>query len=162
MSKSSDHRAMPGHLIRRAHQIAVAIFLEECAQQGITPVQFACLSQIAREPGADATRLSAEVALDRSTLGGVLERMESKDWIVRTGDPADARVKRLDLTPAGRALLASLDTHVERTQSRILAPLNPAERAQFVGLLEKMVAKNNEASRAPLGPRKAERRPRGR
>jgi hypothetical protein len=39
------HR-QPGHLIRRAQQIAVAIFIEECAAFDLTPVQYASMVAI--------------------------------------------------------------------------------------------------------------------
>ena len=43
----------PGYLIRRLHQIHVAIFLEECADHGITPVQYAVMTALLTHPGAD-------------------------------------------------------------------------------------------------------------
>ena len=36
----------PGFLIRRLHQIHVALFMEECAPEGITPVQYSILSAL--------------------------------------------------------------------------------------------------------------------
>ena len=72
---------MPGHLIRRAQQIAVAIFMEECAAYDLTPVQYAALVAIRENPGTDATRLSSLIALDRSTLGNVLERLEARKLV---------------------------------------------------------------------------------
>ncbi len=98
MKTRSDFHLMPGHLIRRAHQISVAIFIEECAANNVTPVQYACLAQIARAPGVDATRLAAAVAFDRSTLGNVLERLETKGWVARKPSPEDRRVKLLHIT----------------------------------------------------------------
>ena len=74
-----DYRSLrPGHLIRRAQQIAVAIFMDECAGFDLTPVQYAALAAIAANRDIDATRLSYLVALDRSTIGTVLERLEAK------------------------------------------------------------------------------------
>ncbi len=78
-----DLHAMPGHLIRRAQQIAVAIFMEECAEFDLTPVQYAALAAIRENPGTDATRLSALIAFDRSTLGSVLERLEARKLVTR-------------------------------------------------------------------------------
>jgi len=151
-----DFHDMPGHLIRRAHQIAVAIFMDECAARHLTPVQFACLSGIRAQPGVDATRLAALVAFDRSTLGNVLERLEAKGWIERSASPEDRRIKILHITRAGEALLDDVAARVEATQQRILAPLDAAERAAFMRLLVKLVDVNNEASRAPLGGKCAE------
>ena len=151
-----DFHGMPGHLIRRAHQIAVAIFMDECGAQHLTPVQFACLSGVRSQPGIDATRLAALVAFDRSTLGNVLERLEAKNWVARSPSPEDRRIKILHITPEGEALLDGVAARVEATQERILAPLDAAERATFMRLLVKLVDVNNEASRAPLGGKCAE------
>ena len=68
----------PGYLFRRMQQIAVAIFIEECRAYDLTPVQYAALVAIRTHPGIDATRLSAVIAFDRSTLGSVIERLEAK------------------------------------------------------------------------------------
>ena len=59
-------------------QIAVSIFVEECKAFDLTPVQYAALVAIHTHPGIDATRLSAVIAFDRSTLGNVIERLENK------------------------------------------------------------------------------------
>src|SRR6202453_1058220 len=73
----------PGYLFRRMQQIAVAIFIEECKAFDLTPVQYAALIAIRTHPGIDATRLSAVIAFDRSTLGSVIERLEAKDYVER-------------------------------------------------------------------------------
>src|SRR4051812_9493883 len=70
---------MPGHLFRRMQQIAVSIFVEECKDFDLTPVQYAALVAIRTHPGIDATRLSLVIAFDRSTLGSVLARLEAKN-----------------------------------------------------------------------------------
>src|ERR1019366_1570710 len=71
----------PGYLFRRMQQIAVSIFVEECRAYDLTPVQYAALVAIRTHPGIDATRLSAVIAFDRSTLGNVIERLEGKPYI---------------------------------------------------------------------------------
>jgi MarR family transcriptional regulator, lower aerobic nicotinate degradation pathway regulator len=131
---------MPGHLIRRAHQIAGAIFAQDLAGLALTPVQYAALTAIRAHPGIDATRLSAAIVFDKSTLGLVLERLEAKGLVVRAADERDRRTKRLRLTPEGSRLLAEADPAVERAEARILAPLAPAERARMLRLLGALVA----------------------
>jgi MarR family transcriptional regulator, lower aerobic nicotinate degradation pathway regulator len=140
----------PGYLMRRAQQIAVAIFMEECAAFEITPVQYASLVAIREHPGVDATRLSALIAFDRSTLGDVLERLEAKGWIERSGSPEDKRIKVLRLSREGARMLRQVEPSVVRTQERILAPLRPEDRRRLMALLTQLVDCNNEASRAPL------------
>ena len=140
----------PGYLFRRMQQIAVAIFVEECRAFDLTPVQYAALIAIHTHPGIDATRLSAVIAFDRSTLGNVIERLETKKLIERKPSPDDKRVKLLYLTKSGATLLRDVTSSVERAQARILQPLKPADRRALMALLEQLVDLNNEASRVPL------------
>jgi DNA-binding MarR family transcriptional regulator len=140
----------PGYLFRRMQQIAVAIFMEECRSFDLTQVQYAALIAIHTHPGIDATRLSAVIAFDRSTLGNVIERLETKELIERKPSPDDKRVKLLYLTKAGAALLRDITSSVERAQARMLQPLRPADRKALMALLSQLVDLNNEASRVPL------------
>src|SRR5215831_5147920 len=131
----------PGYLFRRMQQIAVALFIEECKAFELTPVQYAALIAIHTHPGIDATRLSAVIAFDRSTLGSVIERKSSGE---------DKRVKLLYLTKAGAAILRDIMPSVEKAQARMLQPLKPSERKVLLSLLTQLVDLNNEASRVPL------------
>jgi MarR family transcriptional regulator, lower aerobic nicotinate degradation pathway regulator len=142
--------AAPGYLFRRMQQIAVALFIEECKAFDLTPVQYAALIAIHTHPGIDATRLSAVIAFDRSTLGSVIERLESKKLIDRKPSPEDKRVKLLYLTRAGAAILREIMPSVEKAQARMLQPLKPADRKALIALLTQLVDLNNEASRVPL------------
>jgi DNA-binding MarR family transcriptional regulator len=142
--------AAPGYLFRRMQQIAVSIFMEECKTFDLTPVQYAALIAIHTHPGIDATRLSAVIAFDRSTLGSVIERLEAKDYIERKPAPEDKRIKLLYLTKSGAAILREIIPAVERAQARMLEPLKPADRKTLMALLVQLVDLNNEASRVPL------------
>ena len=140
----------PGYLFRRMQQIAVAIFVEECRDFDITPVQYAALVAIQTHPGIDATRLSAVIAFDRSTLGSVIERLEAKGQIERKPANDDKRVKLLYLTRSGARLLREIVPAVDRAQARMLEPLKLADRKTLMALLGQLVDRNNEASRVPL------------
>jgi len=140
----------PGYLFRRMQQIAVAIFMEECRAFDLTPVQYAALVAIQTHPGIDATRLSAVIAFDRSTLGSVIERIEAKGLIERKPSPDDRRIKLLYLTRAGAALLREIVPAVDRAQARMLEPLKPADRKTLMALLSQLVDLSNESSRVPL------------
>jgi MarR family transcriptional regulator, lower aerobic nicotinate degradation pathway regulator len=140
----------PGYLFRRMQQIAVSIFVEECKAFDLTPVQYAALIAIHTHPGIDATRLSAVIAFDRSTLGNVIERLEAKELIERNPSPGDKRVKLLTLTRSGAALLRAIVPSVDRAQQRMLQPLKAADRKTLMALMTQLVDLNNEASRVPL------------
>lgn len=152
--------AAPGHLVRRLQQIAVALFMAETGLYDLTPLQYAALLAIRENPGCDQTTLANYVALDRSTIADVVERLESKRLIRRKPGVRDRRTKRLDLTAAGRKLVVAASPAVGAVQDIILSPLKPAERAVFMALLRRLVHLNNERSRAPLRLNREESRPR--
>ncbi len=142
--------AMPGHLIRRVQQISSALFAEECGNFDLTSVQYAALVAIRANPQVDATRLSALIAFDRSTLGDVLERLEAKGWVLRSSSPSDKRVKLLRLSPEGARVLQRVEPAVRRVQERLLAPLAPSDRARIVRLLAQLADLHNDILPAPL------------
>jgi MarR family transcriptional regulator, lower aerobic nicotinate degradation pathway regulator len=155
-----DVYTKPGHLFRRMQQIAVAIFIEECKNFDLTPVQYAALVAIHAHPGIDATRLSAIIAFDRSTLGNVIERLETKEYVQRRPAREDKRVKLLYLTKAGAALLRDILPSVDRAQASMLRPLKAEERKTLKALMTRLVDLNNEASRVPLRAEDTVERPR--
>jgi DNA-binding MarR family transcriptional regulator len=141
----SDIYRMPGHLIRRVHQISTALFLEECGSD-LTSVQFAALSMIQKHSNLDATRLAGLIAFDRSTIGDVLERLEAKGWIKRRESSSDRRTKLLSLTPSGSQLLRQILPAVRRVQERLLAPLAAKEAAILVHLLTELAELHEDAT----------------
>ena len=140
---------LPGHQIRRLHQIAVAIFLQETEAHGLTPVQYAAMQAVANTPGSDQRTLASTVGFDTSTIGGVIDRLEARDLIVRGASPNDRRVRLLTLTDSGRKLLAAAVPTMLQAQERMLAPLPKKDRAEFMRMLQVLVNANNELSRAP-------------
>jgi len=145
-----DVYASPGHLLRRAQQIAVALFFEEVKGLAITPVQFAALTAIAEYPGLDQRSLVDAIAIDRSTVGSLVRRLEERKLIRRTTPPTNRRIKQLFITGKGAKLLESSNAAVEAVQRRIVDALSTKERAEFMRLLAKLVHLNNDASRVPL------------
>lgn len=144
-----DLDTLPGYFIRRQQQIAVAIFLEEAEPQGLTPVQFAALLTVARQPGLDQRSLAATIGLDTSTVASVIDRLEARGLMRRQPSLEDRRLRLLTATPAGITLLDEVEPGVLRAQERILAPLSAEERRHFLQLLMKLVQGNNGFSRAP-------------
>ena len=130
----------------------MAIFLEETEGHGITPVQFAALAEVARQPQIDQRTLARSIGYDTSTIGGVIDRLEARGLVQRNASPVDRRVRLLTLTSAGQALLEAVMVPMQRAQARMLAPLPPAERGLFMRMLRQLVEANNALSRAPSEP----------
>ncbi len=140
----------PGFLIRRLHQIHLALFAEECAAFGLTPVQYSIMTAIAGQPGLDQARLCEEVGIDRATMADVLARLESRGLVSRRRSGTDQRMKLVSVTVSGRRLLARIDPHARRAHERTVDGLPPEERAAFVESLTRLVEANHGLGRAPM------------
>lgn len=140
MAKSFNFREAPGHLIRRAHQVAVAIFMEEADGFDVTPVQFAIMNALIDDPGEDQITLARRVAFDAATFGSVIGRLEAKGYLRREADSHDKRRRLLWITPEGEQAALGMKRSIAKAQARILGPLDAAERERFVALLSKLVA----------------------
>ena len=140
MPKSFNFSEAPGHQIRRAHQLSIALFMEETAGFDVTPVQFAILNALMDDPGEDQVTLSGRVAFDAATSGSVIGRLETKGWVRREADPADKRRKLLWVTPEGEKVALRMKRAVNKVQSRLLGPLTGEERKQLGALLGKLIA----------------------
>ena len=130
---------MPGHLIRRLHQISTHVFMTRTREAGfdLTPVQFAALDAIRESPGIDQAGLADAVAKDRATIGAVADRLEQKGLVSRKVNARDKRARKLALTDEGEALVAALRPLVEQLQAEILPGLDEKEYRLFVELAAK-------------------------
>lgn len=126
-----------GHLLRRAHQRASAIF-QEIMTEGLTPPQFAALVKIRDFGTVSQNRLGRSVAMDPATSQGVTQRLLAKNLIHRKGDPDDRRRTLLSLSPEGAAMVARLVPLGRQVTAETLAPLNADEQAQFLALLARI------------------------
>ena len=142
-------QAEPGHLIRRAHQLAVGTFAKTHGKQ-ITPVQYAVLRALQDAPGMDQVTLADRVALDTSTTADIAARLDAKGWIVRELLPR--RQRALRLTAEGEAVLAEMLPRVAPMYAQLLDALEPAERDEFLRLLRKFVHVNTPAPEAQDSP----------
>ncbi len=140
----------PGFMIRRAHQIAVAIFLEEARESRITPTQYGVLLILERRPGIDQNTLARLLGLDRSTTGLVVRKLAGRGLVARAAGAADLRRRELKLTRKGAALLGRMLASAGRAQQRLLSPLPARERRRFLGLLGRLTEAFNETTRVPV------------
>lgn len=146
---SNDVYDQPGHLIRRAQQIAVSMFYSTFPYD-VTPVQYAVLRILQDNPGIDQVTLAKLCALDNSTAANLAVRLEKRGLVKRTVPKSSKRYRLLHLTPRGTALVKKLLPFGRLQTRRLLQALNKNEQKVFVRLLKKFVHLNNDESRAPL------------
>ncbi len=139
----------PGYLIRRLHQIHVAMFLDECAEFKLTPVQFAVLTVLDSDGVLDQISVAKQISADRNTVGDVLRRLESRGLIERPASENDRRAKLAQITEKGRSFVESVLPSMIKVQRDLTSVLTREENAVLTDLLVKLIKANKEASRSP-------------
>jgi DNA-binding MarR family transcriptional regulator len=124
----------PGHLLRRAQQIHTEMWSREVGDV-VTGPQYATLVAIAGWENLDQKKAGELASLDKSTVGGVVKRLESKGWVTRATSPLDARRRILLLTDDARESLPAISAAAEQVQRGLLRPLTSDEAGQLVTLL---------------------------
>jgi DNA-binding MarR family transcriptional regulator len=126
----------PSHLLHRALQRALDIYVEEFGEAGITQRQFAVLAAADEREGATQADLVRITGIDRSTLADMARRMIGKDLLERERSNVDARANAVRLTEAGREVLAQARPKMAAADARLLKLISGGgRRATFVSLL---------------------------
>lgn len=130
-----DLSNLVGYRLRRAQQELFRDFAASIPD--LSPGRAGLLMLIEANPGLTQSRLAQAMALDRSTMVGVLDALEARGWVERRKGK-DRRTNGLWLTRAGRALLARVKRRIADHEARVTARLSPAERERLLALLTKL------------------------
>jgi MarR family transcriptional regulator, lower aerobic nicotinate degradation pathway regulator len=142
----------PGFLLRRAHQLSVGIFEDECSTPGLTPAQFSALTVLGCAEGIDQSTLARALGFDRVTTLHLLRGLQQRGLVQREQAAHHARRLSLSLTERGRDMLQQSADPAQRAMRRQLAPLTRAEQDQFLALLRKLCSGLDGQARTPLVP----------
>ncbi|UAJ12590.1 MarR family winged helix-turn-helix transcriptional regulator [Glacieibacterium megasporae] len=142
----------PGFLLRRAHQISVALFLEETAGLGLTTTQYGTMVVLRARGSLDQVGIATLVGIDRSTTALVVSKLEEAGYIERRDDDVDKRRKIITLSLAGHAMLERVAEPAKHARARALDAFSAKDAAKFLNLLERFVDRFNEHTRAPIRP----------
>lgn len=142
--------ARPGFKLRRAHQIALSVFADECRAFEITSTQYGILVALRERPGLDQVGVAQALGLDRSTTGMVVGLLEGRGFLRRDQHATDRRRRVLTLTEEGARLVEAVAPAAERARRRLLAPLSPEEAEALAALLDRLLGHHDALVRVPL------------
>ena len=91
--------------VRKAARLVARRYDDAFRPLGITSGQFSILAALLRDGAVPLGSLAEVLGMDRTTLNRNLKPLEAMGLIATTSDKSDARVRGLQLTVSGRALL---------------------------------------------------------
>ena len=114
---------------------------------GVTGPQRLAVRMIATHPGLSPQDVAAALYLHKSTVTGILQRLEGQGVIGRAVDPGDKRRARLHLTPHGERISNSRGPTIERAVHRVLSHMSESALAaarQVLAEIAKQLEKGTE------------------
>lgn len=126
------------------------VYRERLAHYGLSQPQFFLLIALYEEDDILITRLAEKVALDKSTLTGILDRLERDGLIKRHFNPDDRRAVYIRLSERARSLRGDLTHIYDATNQQFISRLTDQEREVFDKVLKKLENVDNSYGSQPL------------
>ena len=109
---------------------------------GIQLPQMGLMIILSKSGPMNQLSLGEEMAIDKATMVKVLDQMEDSGVVRRRTDPADRRVKLVELTPKGRNLLPKMQKMRDQVEAKFLSCLSKAEATELRRLITKLINAN--------------------
>jgi MarR family transcriptional regulator for hemolysin len=116
-----------GILLGLAYQHFVLELNRHLAERGFASIG-PSYGYVFRALGAErrtTAQLAAQLGITSQGMAKIVEDMEATGYVERHADPADARLKLLDLTPRGRAALAAARKFHHDFEARLSSLVGP-------------------------------------
>ncbi len=131
-----------GYNLRRAQVATFQDLMSALGDLELTPGLFGVLQIVKINAGLKQTDLANALNVDRSTVVGVVDKLENRGLVNRAAALGDRRSYALHLTPAGEEVLDQAEQRVREHEDRIARELTPMERDQLLTLLQKVAPKD--------------------
>jgi DNA-binding MarR family transcriptional regulator len=131
-------RDIVGFHLRLAHGAVYRHFTETFTDLGLTQKQVSVLWLVDDHPGIAQTGLSQRMRMDRATTMAIVNRLEARDLLARGPSPTDGRKQALNLTEAGKAMLATAKEAIRAHEDWLKSRYTPREVAVLIELLTRL------------------------
>ena len=143
-TKSGCHDPEPDShrsLGRQIHHIGRAIRWvadHELRETGLSTATYLLLRGIHDNPEMTQNELCEHSQVDKATVAKGVAKLESLGYVSRVVDSNDGRIRRLQLTDAGRRIIPSVHAALRRVTEICAADLTNAELEELLDLLDRV------------------------
>jgi MarR family transcriptional regulator, temperature-dependent positive regulator of motility len=132
------------HLLKRAVQYSVHLYMDEVGKSGLTHRQFTVLLAVDSNDGKSQTELVKITGIDRSTLADLVARLMAQGYLQRRRSKEDARTNAIRLTPVGKKMLKVAQSGAEEIDKKLLAMFASADRRVVVDCLSTLATEMDQ------------------
>jgi DNA-binding MarR family transcriptional regulator len=131
-------RNIVGFHIRLAHGAVYRHFMESFAHLDLTQKQVSVLWLVDDHPDIAQTDLAKRMRMDRATTMAIVNRLESRGYLVRGKSVSDGRKQTLNLTESGRKALVTANAAIWQHERWLKSRFTEREIAKLIELLTRI------------------------
>jgi DNA-binding MarR family transcriptional regulator len=136
---TSSVEGIVGYRLRRAQMAVFARFMQRFAEADVKPADYSTLVLVADNPGLRPSEVAAVLGIKRANFVALANTLERRGLMVRKRALGDRRAHALQLTPAGRDLVARLRAIQDTFEAELVSELGGiAERDRLLKLLARL------------------------
>lgn len=135
MTTSTRDRDTLLRLVNDIHLAFARLFNHQASDRGLTRAHWRVIAGLYRKNGLTQTELATTIAMARSPLGKIIDRLEESGLVERRPDPEDRRVKRLHLTEAAMPLISPAQRLVTDLENTATAGLSDSQAEELISAL---------------------------
>lgn len=132
------HNSFTFWINRLASQMREA-FNEALTEHDVSWPQWMILNVLFNELANTPAQIADNIAVDRSAVTRLLDRLETKQLVQREHDGLDRRSVKVHLTRSGHALVETLNELAVTHQNHFLNQLHPTELRAFKSNIQKLL-----------------------
>jgi DNA-binding MarR family transcriptional regulator len=154
---SPPRRADPGKQLSSVDGLAQLSFLtlglleNRAAEHGVSVIQTRLLG-VLRDRTPTMNELASLLGLDKSSATGLVDRAERRGLVRRVASHVDRRVVHVELTDAGRALVAEVSGGFGADVATLLGRLSAPDREWLSRLVSRLLVAHADADGVDLFP----------
>lgn len=131
-----------GYWMRRVSNRVSGSFARALEERGTSVGEWVLLRLLLEKEEASPAELADAMGMTRGAISKIVEKAETKDWVVSRSDPEDGRALRLRLTRKGLRVVPELARIANRNDERFFGQLSKGQRAELRKLLMKLTDSN--------------------
>ncbi len=128
------------YLMRQMGRALFVSVQRELARFHVTPPQMAVLVAIDMTPGVSAAHLAETHFMTPQSMGAIIAELRQAGLLTRRPHPRGGRALQVELTDAGREVLAAAKAAMVRAESQLLGGLDPGEQEALKALLTRCLS----------------------
>jgi DNA-binding MarR family transcriptional regulator len=127
-----------GYWLRLVSNQVSGSFASALQERQLSVAEWVALNHVETHPDITAASLADAMGMTRGAVSKVLDKLQTKEWLLRTPSPQDSRAQLLALTRSGKRLLPALTGIANDNDDRFFSVLAANERDELRRLLQKL------------------------